>query len=71
MTKTREVDEFGNVSYVIREGSRVLGRLHRQSSSYHLCLPSGSCVYPLASIKSAMDWLVKFGQPASQKETPR
>lgn len=62
MTRTKEVDEFGNVSYTIRDGERIVGHvLKTGSSSYRAELPNGSWA-PVGSIKGGMDWLARYAR---------
>jgi hypothetical protein len=56
MIKTREVDEFGNVSYALTsEDGADAGRLSKTCSAWRLSLPSGDFV-PVRSIKAGMEW---------------
>lgn len=55
MTKTRQADEFGNVSYVVRDGDQVLGVIAKTCSGWQLELPDASYV-PVRSVKAGMEW---------------
>jgi hypothetical protein len=62
MTKTKEVDRFGNVSYTVRDGERIIGRIIKASSGYQVeRLPFDSYA-PVPSIKAGMDWLARYGR---------
>ena len=57
-TKTRQVDQFGNVSYAVRDDSgEQIATIDRGGGSrWQVTLPSGSWV-PVTSVKAGLDWL--------------
>lgn len=56
MIKTREVDEFGNVSYALTGDDGICaGRLSKACSAWQLNLPGGDFV-PVRSIKAGLEW---------------
>lgn len=61
ITRTKNVDGNGNVSYRIERGGEHLGDvLKTGSASYRPELPSGD-FGPNASITRGIDWLVRVG----------
>ena len=61
MTRTKEIDRNGNVSYIVRDGERIVGRILKTGSGYQVeRLPFDSYV-PVRSIKAGMDWLAQYG----------
>jgi len=60
MTKAKEVDEFGNVSYVIRDGERIIGRLYKMGSGSYRPERLDQSYGPNGSIKGGMDWLARY-----------
>jgi hypothetical protein len=55
MTKTRQVDEFGNVSYEVREDGQVLGVIAKTCSAWQV-EPGGDSYVPVRSVKAGMEW---------------
>jgi hypothetical protein len=55
MTKTRHVDEFGNVSYVVRDGEQAIARIAKTCSGWQLEFPDETCV-PVRSVRDGMEW---------------
>ena len=54
MTKTRQVDEFGNVSYEVRDGGAVVGRIAKTCSGWQVELPES--YVPVRSVTAGMEW---------------
>lgn len=42
MTRTKQIDDIGNISYELREGDEVVGYVHKASGYYRAELPSGA-----------------------------
>jgi hypothetical protein len=42
MTKTRTIDNKGNVSYEVRDGNEVIGYIRKGSGYYRAELPNGN-----------------------------
>jgi hypothetical protein len=55
MTKARQVDEFGNVSYEVREDGQVLGVIAKTCSAWQV-EPSDDSYVPVRSVKAGMEW---------------
>ena len=60
LSKTRQVDEFGNVSYVVHDTTgRVLGNILKTCSGYRAeRLDLSYC--PVPSIKRGVEWLATY-----------
>src|SRR5437867_3766436 len=52
LTRSREVDGFGNVSWTVRDGERVVGRIARTCSGYEVERRSSRA--PVSSIRAGM-----------------
>lgn len=55
MTKTRQVDEFGNVSYEIRRDGEPFGRIAKTCSGWQVESTPDFYV-PVRSVKVGMEW---------------
>jgi hypothetical protein len=70
MTKTREVDEFGNVYYVVRDDSEAeIGRINKTCSAWQVDLPGGWA--PVRSVKAGMEWIEWWLSLAAAREAAR
>lgn len=57
MTKTRQVDEFGNVSYAIRnDGGTEAGQILKTCGGWRAEMPDGNWC-PVRSVRAGMEWL--------------
>jgi hypothetical protein len=57
MTKTRQVDEFGNVFYVVHEDDgRIIGRINKTCSGWQAELPGDGGYCPVRSVTAGMQW---------------
>jgi hypothetical protein len=62
LSNTREVDEFGNVSYVVHDGTgRIYGRILKTGSSSYRAERRDESYCPVPSIKRGMEWLARYG----------
>ena len=62
MTRTKEVDEFGNVSYTVREGERVIGRIYKMNAGSYRPERLDQSYGPNGSIKAGMEWLDRYAR---------
>jgi hypothetical protein len=60
MTRTKEVDEFGNVSYTIRDGERIVGRIYKMNAGSYRPYLLDESYGPNGSIKAGMEWLARY-----------
>jgi hypothetical protein len=58
MTKTKVIDQNGNISYTLTEGTRVVGYVHKGSGYWRAELPSGNGA-SVASLKRGVE-LIAF-----------
>lgn len=59
MTKTKTTDRNGNVTYELREGTEVVGYIHKCSGYYRAELPSGNGT-SVQSIKKAEESIARW-----------
>ena len=60
LTRTREVDEFGNVTFTVRSGERVVGRLVKMSAGSYRPERADLSYGPSGSIKHGLAWLAEY-----------
>ena len=60
LTKTREVDTFGNVSYVVQDSTgRLVGRIYKMNAGSYRPERLDESYGPNGSIKHGMEWLAR------------
>jgi uncharacterized protein (DUF697 family) len=62
MTKTRKVDEFGNVRYDVTVGGKLIGQIHKTCSAWQVEPAPFTSYAPIASVTKGMEWLALYAR---------
>jgi hypothetical protein len=62
MDATREIDQFGNVSYAVTVDGKPLGRILKTSSAWQVEPYPFTSYAPVTSVRKGLEWLALYAR---------